>query len=439
MKTPITLLAVIGSCLSAFGQAASAPASRPAHPTPQQAAWQDFEVGTFIHFAPNTWQDQEYDDLSTPLEKINPAKLDTDQWVAAAEAMGARYVIFVAKHVGGFCMWQTQTSDYGVRNTPWRGGKGDVLGDLAASCRKRNMPLGVYLSPQDRKHGADVGGKCKTPAEQAAYNELYRKQLVEVLSRYGAMVEVWFDGSNVVPVGDILREHAAKAMIFQGPQATIRWVGNEGGWAPYPAWNSVPEPAASSGVATAEHGDPNGTAWLPLECDARIRAEWFWNSRNAPTLKSLDQLMDMYYRSVGHGATLLLNHTPDPSGLIPETDVQRGAEFGAEVKRRFGKALAESAGRGRELTLDLGAQKSVDHAIIMEDISAGGERIRKYVLEGKAADGWKELAAGTAVGHKKIDRFTPTRISALRLGVTEASAEPLIRRLAAFSAGAKAR
>jgi len=142
---------------------AAAPPAKLARPTPQQAAWQDCEIGMFIHFAPNTWTDREGDDLSLPLAKMNPEKLDTDQWVAAAEAMGAKYLVFVAKHVGGFCMWQTETTDYSVKSIPWRGGKGDVLADLSASCRKRGMKLGVYLSPCDRKHGAGVGGRCKTP------------------------------------------------------------------------------------------------------------------------------------------------------------------------------------------------------------------------------------------------------------------------------------
>ena len=157
----------------------------------------------------------------------------------SAEAMGAKYIIFVAKHVGGFCMWQTETTDYGVRNIPWRGGKGDVLGDLAESCRKRGMKLGVYLSPYDRKQGAGSGGRCRTKEAQQRYNTIYRRQLTEVLSRYGRMFEVWFDGSNVIPVGDILTKHAPRAMVFQGPHATIRWVGNEDGVAPYPAWNAV--------------------------------------------------------------------------------------------------------------------------------------------------------------------------------------------------------
>ena len=413
---------------------AASPADQPSRlalPTPEQAAWHDLELGMFIHFAPNTWQDQEYDDLSTPLSKINPARLDTDQWVRVAESMGAKYIIFVAKHVGGFCWWQTETTDYGVKSIPWRDGKADVMAMLDESCRRRGMKLGVYISPADRKHGADVGGRCKTPAEQTRYNAVYRKQLTELLSRYGPLVEVWFDGSCIIDVGDILKKFVPKAMVFQGPQATIRWVGNEDGTAPYPAWNSLPLAAARSGVATAAESRPDGDAWMPLECDARFRNTWFWNTKNANTLKSVDQLMDMYYKSVGHGAVLLLNHTPDPTGLIPEADAKRAAEFGAELQKRFGKSIAEISGRGEILELDLGKARTIDHIITMEVIHQG-ERVRAYMIEALVDGVWREIGKGTAVGHKKIDRFAPVKTSKIWLRTLSSVGAPNIRKLTAY-------
>jgi len=426
-------------CLIAAAQAgqsskAAFPAAQPSRlalPTPEQAAWHDLELGMFIHFAPNTWQDQEYDDLSTPLAKINPAQLDTDQWVRVAESMGAKYIIFVAKHVGGFCLWQAEATDYSVKSIPWRDGKADVMAMLAESCRRRGMKLGVYFSPADRKHGADVGGRCKTPAEQTRYNAIYRQQLTELLSRYGPLVEVWFDGSCIIDVGDLLKKYVPKAMIFQGPQATIRWVGNEDGIAPYPAWNSLPLAAAKSGVATAAESRPDGDAWMPLECDARFRNSWFWNTKNANALKSVDQLMDMYYKSVGRGAVLLLNHTPDPTGLIPEADAKRAAEFGAEVQRRFGKSTAETSGRGETIELDLGKARIVDHIITMEDIRQG-ERVRAYTIEALTDGVWREIVKGTAVGHKKIDRFTPVKASKIWLRSQSSVGAPIIRKLAAY-------
>jgi alpha-L-fucosidase len=200
-----------------------------AKPTPQQLKWADMEIGMFIHFAPNTWQDQEGDDLSTPLNQINPKELDTDQWAQAAKNMGAKYVVLVTKHVGGFCLWQTDTTDYSIKNTPWKGGKGDVVADLAKSCKKFGLALGFYVSPMSKHDGTRVGGAIDDPAKEKAYADKYRKQLEELLTRYGPVFEVWFDGNTHLPVGDILDRHAPKAICFQGPRASIRWVGNEEG------------------------------------------------------------------------------------------------------------------------------------------------------------------------------------------------------------------
>ncbi len=430
---PGRLIVVIALAASWFSLQAP---TRVAAPTAAQAAWQDLAVGMFIHFAPNTWQDREYDDLSTPLSEINPEKLDTDQWVDAAVKMGAKYIVFVAKHAGGFCMWQTETTDYAINERAWRGGKGDVLGDLAASCRKRGIALGVYLSPQDARQGAGTGGRCKTPAAQETYNKVYRQQLTEVLSRYGQFVEVWFDGSIVVPVGDILERYAPGAMVFQGPHATIRWVGNEDGFAPYPAWNGLRDVDARTGIATAMHGDPDGQAWRPNEVDVSLRRpNWFWSTTNHARILSLDQLMEIYYRSVGRGANLLLNVTPDRRGLIPDADVARLEEFGNEVRRRFGRPLAERAGSGTSIELPLKALARIDHVILQEDTSKG-ERVRQYAIEGHTDGVWTPLGSGTAIGQMRIQPVGPRMVDAVRLVVGRAAAEPQIRRLAVFATGA---
>jgi alpha-L-fucosidase len=342
----------------------------------------------------------------------------------------------VAKHVGGFCMWQTETSTYGIRGTPWKGGRGDVMADLAASCRRTGLGLGVYLSPRDDTFGAGDRGKCATPEKQAAYNALYRRQLTELLTRYGDLVEVWFDGSILVPVGDILAAHAPHAAIFQGPHATIRWVGNEDGFAPYPAWNSLPRRAAATGEATAKDSDPDGDAWLPNEVDVSIRRpNWFWSTTDERNLLSLDALLEIYYRSVGRGAQLLLNIPPDRTGHIAAADAARAKEFGDAMRRRFGTSLGETHGQGREVVLRLGAPAAVDHVVIEEDLR-GGERVREYRLEGRVAGGWVPLGDGTAIGHKRIQPVPPSTVEAIRLEVTRAAAAPRIRRLAAFATGA---
>ena len=397
-------------------------------PSPAQLEWQDAEVGMFVHFAPNTWQDKEGDDLSIPPSKLNPTKLDTDQWARTARAMGAKYLVFVAKHVGGFCWWQTNTTDYGVKETAWREGKGDVMAEVAKSCKKYGLKLGVYLSPADGKHQIEVGGKAQDSASQAKYEKIFRTQLTELLSKYGPIFEVWFDGSLVFNVKDILDKYAPTAVVFQGPQASIRWVGNEDGYAPYPAWNGAKFDPKTWGTLTAADGDPNGDRWLPNEVDCRMRDTWFWNTHNDGSIKSVDKLMEMYEQSVGHGSVLLLNNTPDPSGLIPAKDVQRSKEFGDEVKRRYGLKIADVSGRGKEVTVQPSAPSVIDAVVSMEDISQG-ERIRKYVIEARVDGQWTEIGSGTAIGHKKIDKFEPVRASSVRLRVLESVGEPIIRRL----------
>ncbi len=412
-----------------------------ARPTAEQLAWHDLEIGMFIHFGIETYEDVETDDFSFPISRFNPEARDTENWVDVAESMGAKYIILVAKHIGGFCLWQTETTDYSIGNTPWRDGKGDLLADLADSCRRRGLRLGVYLSPSDLYHDAPMGlgGKTSDPDKQDAYERVFRQQLVEVLSRYGEMMEVWFDGSCIFDVGDILEAHAPNAMVFQSPHCTIRWVGNEAGYVPADMpWNSVSVEAARSGVATSDDADPDGGAWLPNEVDTPIRDHyWFWSSTNGDSLKSLDHLMDIYYSSVGRSAVLLLNITPGPDGLMPEADARRAAEFGAEIRRRFGAPLAETTGEGGVVKLTLDRETTVDHVVTMERI-AKGERVREYVVEGKVAGEWVTLCEGRGIGHKKIDRFDPVSASAVRFRSLDPAAKPLIRSLALYHVGASA-
>lgn len=405
-----------------------------AFPSADQLAWQDLEIGMFVHFAPNTFQDKEGDDLSTPLSAINP-DIDTDNWAECAVNLGARYIVFVAKHAGGFCMWQTKTTKYSIANTPWKGGNGDVLGDLAASCKKRGLRLGVYLSPRDDYFGAGVGGVCKDKSKQPEYDAMYREQLTEVLTRYGQMVEVWFDGSSVVPASDLVHKYAAHAAIFQGPDATIRWVGNEMGFAPYPLWNAETKADAHSGTSTSLLGDPDGDAWVPVECDVSIRRpNWFWSTKNEHNLMTLDQLVEVYYRSVGRGAQLLLNIPADTRGHMPDADFARAEEFGAEIKRRFGKSVAETGGTGARVELRFANNTTLDHVILQEDCRYG-QRVRGFKLEGSAGGAWAALYTGSSIGHKRIVSFAAGEYTALRLVVSETAGEPHIRRFAAFHTG----
>ena len=434
----VILASILWLGFSSFVQGGQNQTKTLATPTPGQVAWQDMELGMFIHFGLWSWPQEEGAGLYAKkgvddIQIFNPTKLDTDQWVRVAESMGAKYIVITAKHGDGFCMWQTDTTDFSVKNTPWRGGKGDILADLAESCRKRGIKLGVYLNPRNAQRDVNDGGRAVDPAKQDEYDRFYRRQLTEVLSRYGRMSEVWFDGGCRIEVGDILKKHAPDAMVLQSPQTTLRWVGNEAGHCPYPAWNTVhsDRPPKKHGVYTAVDGDPAGDRWMPLECDARIRKGWMYRADNEHTLKTVDALLDMYYNSVGRGAVLLLNHTPDTTGRIPEADARRAAEFGAEVRRRFGKSLAETSHEGRTVLLDLDKPTFVDHAVTMEDI-IHGERIRRYTIEGFVDGHWKTLGRGTAVGHKRIDRFPLVKVSKLRFRAEESVGVPKLRKFAVY-------
>jgi alpha-L-fucosidase len=414
--------------------ALAATAPRLALPSAAQRDWLDLELGMFVHFAPNTWQEKEYDDLSLAPADIMPT-IEPAQWADTALALGARYIVLVAKHAGGFCLWQTDTTDYSIKGTPWRAGRGDVMAELSEACISRGLKLGVYLSPRDDRHGAGLSGKCATPEAQGEYNTLYRQQLTELLTRYGAITELWLDGSSVVPTGDLVSQHAPGAMVFQGPQATIRWVGNEDGFAPYPCWNALEVQDAGTGVATALHGDPEGDAWMPVEVDVSMRRpNWFWSTTNDKNLLSLDALLEIYYRSIGRGAQLLLNLTPDRTGRIPAADANRAGEFGDEIRRRFGHALSDTANIGRDVSLSFSEPQRVDHVILQEEVGRG-ERVRAWRLDGMSWGHWQQIAAGTAMGHKQIVPIRPDGYTVLRLRVTDAVDEPVIRRFAAFNVG----
>jgi alpha-L-fucosidase len=231
-----------------------------ATPSPIQFQWHEQERIMFLCLDPCTWQGREYDNHSISIDRINPKQLDTDQWCETAKLWGAKEILFVAKHTGGFCWWQTETTDYGIKDTPYKNGKGDVLKELSESCKKHGLNLGIYVYPGDETWGAGIGsgGKTKDPTKQDAYNEIFRKQLEETLTNYGDVMEVWFDGSCIIDVSDILEKYAKNAVILQGPHATLRWPGTESGKLFYPVWNTVKSKDLNTGVSTQIHGDPNG-------------------------------------------------------------------------------------------------------------------------------------------------------------------------------------
>lgn len=429
LKRTLCALLLIGAA------AAPCPAEY-GRPTPEQIAWHEMEIQMFLCLDPCTWQGREYDDHSTPLKDINPEALDTNQWCAAAKSFGAKQILFVAKHTGGFCWWPTETTEYCVRNIAWKDGKGDVLGELAESCRKHGLKLGVYIYPGDDQWGAGIGsgGRTADPAKQEEYNEVLRRQWTEVLTQYGEISELWFDGSCVVELGDIIHEYAPKAMVFQGPHATVRWPGNEAGIAPEPAWQTVRRTYAESGVSTGTASDPEGNCWLPMEMDTPLLDhKWFWAPDTDHMIKPLDKLMEIYFTSVGRGGVLLLNATPDTSGLIPESHMRRYREFGEAIRRVYENKKGETKGSATQLEIRFDTPAPITHAVIMEDIRHG-HTVRAYTLEGLREGVWKKLAAGMPVGYKRIERFDRVVIDALRLVITQSVGLPDILQFAAYDA-----
>ncbi len=361
-------------------------------PTAQQARWQDMEIGMFFHFdipiyKPG-WNWRTWKDIPNP-DMYNPKKLNTDQWIEAAKALGAKYAVFVAKHCSGFLQWQSDLYPYGVKQSSWRNGKGDLVRDFIDSCRKYNIEPGLYASVTANCYlgvdnpGLVNRGKGGDPEKQAKYAKICERMLTELWSRYGDLFEIWFDGGALPPekggpdLVPIYKKYQPDAVVFQGPTASIRWIGNERGLAPYPCWSTVPHKNNYNGP-----GDPKGEFWLPSECDVPIRNhDWFWKPNSAHKLYSLESLIDMYYQSVGRNCNLLLNANPNPDGLIPESDFNRYIEFGKFIRERFSVPIAETKGDGESIEIKMKKPEVIDHVIIMENIKKG-ERVREYRIEG---------------------------------------------------------
>lgn len=437
MLTCVAALLLMPSLRAIPGRDSGAP-SIPT-PTPAQYVWHEQERIMFVCLDPCTWQGREYDNHSTALSEMTLPKLSTDQWCETALSWGAREILFVAKHTGGFCWWQSDTTDYCVKNIAWKTGKGDLLVDLARSCRKYGLNLGIYIYPGDESWGAGIGsgGKTRDPDKQEAYNEVFRRQWQEALAtaaKYTHVSEVWFDGSCVIEVGDIIKRHAPHAVVFQGPYASIRWVGNERGRLDREhAWSMLSSEDLQTGTATAQHSNAAGDAWAPLEVNTTLYDHhWFWAAAKEAKRKSLDELMYVYYQSAGQGAVMLLNSTPNTDGLIPADDVRLYRALGAEIVRRFDHPIARAQGGGNAVELDLGEPTMINHAVIMEEYWFG-ERIRAFTVEGWTDGVWKSLAEGGHVGRQRIVWFDDVIVSKLRLRVTESAARPLIREFAAFN------
>jgi alpha-L-fucosidase len=419
-------------------------------PSPQQSEWQDLEFGVIIHFGINTFLDREWGDGKATSEVFAPTEFDPEQWMRAIKAAGARYVVLVAKHHDGFCLWPTGQTAYSVKNSPWGQGRGDVVRRVSEAARKFGLKFGIYLSPWDRHE----------PKYQnsPAYDDYYIAQLQELASNYGDLVEFWLDGAgsgghvyNFPRYIENLRVYQPNSLVFADAAlfeyGDIRWSGNEDGMIPYENWNVLDR-----------HGY---LRWRPVEADTPLHKEhWFWHPDDEATLKTVPELVSAYQETIGRGGQLMLGIAPDKRGLLPDLDVRRLEEFGQAIRERYAKNLiaeehvpsasTEAAfdgdpvtfwsapGGSRHALLEADFPKPVtfDRSLIMEWLN-DGQRVERYRIEAWDGKTWKSLVEGRAIGHKRIDGFAPVTTSRVRLNILESSGEAHIREFQVFSGPAK--
>lgn len=419
-------------------------------PSAAQLAWQRDELAMFLHFGVNTFTDREWGDGKEDPAIFAPASLDARQWARAAKRAGFRAMILTAKHHDGFCLWPTATTEHSVAKSPFRGGRGDVVREFVDACLAEGLEAGLYLSPWDRN--ATVYG------DSPRYNDFYIAQLTELLTRYGPIAEVWFDGANGEgPNGrkqqydwpriwGTVRTLQPNAVIFSDAGPDVRWIGNERGAAGETNWSTVDPavvtyPGASGDRVTdmLQHGDPNGTVWRPGETDVSIRPGWFNHVAEDARVRTVDDLVSLYFTSVGRNSKLLLNVPPTREGLLNEIDVARIAGMRDALSDTFAHDLSASHvlqwqvnGAGTEVgQLDPGAYITVSIAGLREDITQG-QRIARYRLEGETREGWRTLSEGTTIGYRKLDRFGPVDVRRVKLSILESADTPLPVRLGLY-------
>jgi alpha-L-fucosidase len=444
-------------------------------PSPRQLNWQDLEYYAFVHFSINSFTDKEwgYGDESPKL--FNPSELDTDQWARTISEAGMKGVVITAKHHDGFCLWPSKYTEHSVKNSPWKNGEGDLLKELSESCKKYGLKMGVYLSPWDRNH-PDYGTD--------AYLTYYRNQLRELLTQYGPIFEVWFDGANG---GDgyygganetrkidnktyydwplthqIVRELQPNAVMFSDAGPDIRWVGNEKGYANQTTWSTIYKDSIYPGMPGFNRfvpGQEKGTHFIPTETDVSIRPGWFYHQSEDDEVKSVEHLWDIYCNSVGLNSNLLLNLPVDRRGLVHENDIASLQGLKSKIERVFETNLATMAqlkmesssnvmdssiltdgqresfvkitDKDSKIILEFDATKSSNLFVIQEAIQKG-QRIRSFEIEALIDASWQVIYQGTTIGNKRIVRFPTSNIKAIALKLTDFNDKALISEMGLY-------
>jgi alpha-L-fucosidase len=449
-------------------------------PSEDQMRWQEMEYYSFLHFSLNTFTDQEWGSGDEDPKIFNPTNLDCRQWVRVCKEAGMKGIIMVVKHHCGFCLWPSKYTEFSVKNSPWKGGKGDVVHELADACKEYGLKLGIYLSPWDRNH-ADYG-----KPEYIAY---FRNQLTELLTNYGPIFEIWFDGANGGSgyygganetrridrktyydwqnTYSLIRKLQPNIVIWNdgGDRGDLRWVGTEAGyvgetnWSLLNATGDVPEKMLRFGVE-------NGDSWVPGEVNTSIRPGWFYHTYEDHRVKTLSQLLNIYYSSEGRNAPLLLNFPIDTRGLIHENDAKASGELAAAIKEAFSVNLAEkskiTASNIRGNSKDFSAEKAIDsnkdtywatdegitnasltidlrkpayfNRFLVQEFIRLGQRVKAFTVEAWVDGSWKELAKATTIGYKRILQFPGVKATQVRFTITDSKSCPVISNLGIYNA-----
>ena len=478
----ISLSAIILTFLSiSVGIAqVNTPAACGPTPSENQMRVQEMESYAFVHFSLNTYTDQSWGFGNEDVKLFNPEKSDCRQWARVCKESGMKGIIITAKHHCGFCLWPSKYTEYSVKNAPWKNGKGDMIREMADACKEYGLKLGIYLSPWDR-NSADYG--------KPEYITYFRNQLTELLTNYGEIFEVWFDGANggngyygganetrkidAKTYYDwkntyaLIHKLQPKCVIWNdgGERGDLRWVGTEDGYVGETNWSLL---NATGDVPwnNLHFGVENGNAWVPAEVNTSIRPEWFYHPNEDNKVKTVPQLMDYFYHSIGRNGTMLLNFPIMPNGLIHTTDEKNGIEFAKAVKesfavnlalnkkakatnvrgrsKKFGAAMAvdgkintywatEDNTKTASLTIDLGKPTLFNRFLVQEYIRLG-QRVKAFKVEAFVDGNWKEIAKATTIGYKRILRFPSVKATQVRFNITDSKCNPVISNIGIFDA-----
>jgi alpha-L-fucosidase len=452
-------------------------------PEPRQLAWQELQYYGFVHFNMNTFSDREWGFGDEQPSQFAPTALDARQWARVAKEAGMKGLIITAKHHDGFVLWPSAYSEHSVKNSPWRDGKGDLIREFVDACREYGLKVGIYYSPWDRNH-PDYG--------KPEYITYMRNQLTELLTNYGELFEVWFDGANggtgwygganeerVVDkltyydwpsMHALVRKLQPSAMLFSDAGPDVRWVGNEHGFAYPTTWSNLMRDSVYAGMPEYSDkwamGQENGSHWVPAEADVSIRPGWYYHAYEDHKVKTLPELLEIYYQSIGQNSSLLINFPVDTRGLIPDSDVQAILELRAKVKEDFavnlatGAKVSTSSSRGASyaasqlldgnydsywaaaaaqtratVELDFGQPRSFNRILIQEYVNLG-QRVSAFTVEKEVEGKWLPLAKGTTIGYTRILRVPDTQAQKIRINFLEGKGEPLIADLGVYAAPA---